>query len=134
MSIFISRFDRHSFLSKDWKLAFVSLIFLSVIRAFVVFANNFFIATTLFVLSGIALGLNAVTTQTIRRKLCSQDQHPEVMSLEIVVGRLTDWAVGSVGAIAILNGWITASHLYLLSSFLILIFSFALMKKSLRSF
>jgi hypothetical protein len=37
-----------------------------------------------------------VVTQSLRRKICSPEQLPEVMGLEILVGRLADWAVSTL--------------------------------------
>ena len=46
------------------------------------------------VLAGFCLGLNATTTQSIRRKLCDKDQHPEILALEPIVSKTTDLATG----------------------------------------
>jgi hypothetical protein len=57
---------------------------------------DFYLALGVMALGGVCNGANAVVTQSLRRKICSPEQLPEVMGLEILVGRLADWGVSTL--------------------------------------
>jgi hypothetical protein len=130
----ISRFGGRKIFDKDWKIAFVALNLLGLSRILVPLLNTFNYSMILFFLSGIFLGFNAISTQTIRRKLCTITQHPEIIGLEVVFGKLTEWLVGSIVSVIIINKFWSINQIYLFGSALTIIFSIMLLKKSLRKF
>lgn len=81
---------------KDFELAFTAMVLLSLTRFSMVIVPNLESFLLIGLIGGFANGLNAVSTQTIRRKLCDSRQHPEIIGLEVIFGRITDWVVGTV--------------------------------------
>ncbi len=65
------------------------------------------IALTFTVMAGVFVGLNAVSTQAIRRKLTTDDEFPEIVSLEGMLGKLTEFTVASLSAYALLHWGMT---------------------------
>ncbi len=76
-------------------LAAVSLILLAFTRVAFLSLPSYAIAMLVLVISGICNGLNATATQAIRSRLCTKSQFPEVVALEQIVGRGTDFLVQS---------------------------------------
>ncbi|HLE01313.1 MAG TPA: MFS transporter [Bdellovibrionota bacterium] len=83
---------------------------------------SFSVALVVLVGTGLVMGLNAVATQTIRRKLCAADEFPEVVGLELVVGRLSDGLVSSIAGLSIAagivgyQGWLVVAAVVLFGS------------------
>jgi hypothetical protein len=79
-------------------------------------------AMLVFAVGGICNGINAVATQSLRRKLTSSKQFPEIVGLELVSGKAVDWAVATLCSLAMARGfigytegiWISAGTLVLL--------------------
>ena len=75
----------------SWAIAILGLV-----RIPVGFVSSLPVAFFFMVLAGFCLGLNATTTQSIRRKLCDKDQHPEILALEPIVSKTTDVTTGII--------------------------------------
>jgi MFS family permease len=133
-SIIISRFGGRRIFDKDWKIAFVALNLLGISRIMVPLLNTFYYSMVLFFLSGIFLGFNAISTQTIRRKLCTNTQHPEIIGIEVVFGKLIEWLIGTIVSVVIVNKYFSINQTYVFGSALTIVFSIMLLKKSLRKF
>lgn len=114
------RFDRHILFDKDWKIAFWALFLIALGRLSMIFVNNIYVAGLLFILVGIPLSFNATSTQTIRRKLCTSRQHPEILGVEVLLGRATDFLTGNLTAVIITSGIISVGSLYAIGSLLYL--------------
>ncbi len=114
----------------DGKLAFWALLLLGIFRIGFAFSPSFLIASIFIFAGGICNGTNAVATQSLRRKLTDHSQFPEVVGLEIVVGRFVDWLSGTLTGLALTAGLIDFKVGILVSSFLLLgLASFHLSKK-----
>ena len=110
---------------KDAEIAFLSLIVLAFTRIAFINLPALSFAAIVVAISGICNGLNAISTQSLRRKLTTDRQFPEIVGLELVVGRLADWAVSSL-CFAVLASkamnysqgvWISAISLFILAWF-----------------
>lgn len=86
----------------DAKIACGALLCLSVTRIAFLKANSFELAVLVVALAGLCNGFNAVTTQSLRRKFATPAQFPEVVGLELVVGKFMDWVIGTLTAGALL--------------------------------
>jgi hypothetical protein len=69
--------------------------------------HSFGFALFLLLLAGIAMGVNAVSTQTLRRMLATQKQFPEIVGLELVIGRFADAAISTLAQLTLLRGMMT---------------------------
>jgi hypothetical protein len=54
-------------------------------------------------LGGFFMGINAVATQAIRRQLTSNDQFAEIVGLEAILGKLTEFIIASASAWALVK-------------------------------
>lgn len=122
------KLDRHILFDKDWKIAFWALVLISIGRLSIVFVNNIYVAGLIFILVGIPLSFNATSTQTIRRKLCSSRQHPEILGVEVLLGRTTDFLTGNLTALIITSGALSIGSLYATGSLLYLMGSLWLLR------
>ena len=52
---------------------------------------------------GLAMGANAVATQTLRRKFSTDAQFPEVVGFELILGRIADVSLSSLAAVTLLS-------------------------------
>jgi predicted MFS family arabinose efflux permease len=88
----------HAWLKKqnDWKVVSISFIVLAISRIFFANLPSFYLAILVLIIGGFCNGLNATLTQAIRRKASTPEQLPEVIGLELFVGRLTDYFVASI--------------------------------------
>jgi MFS family permease len=91
----------------DAKLAALALTVLAITRIGFLKLPSLGLALVVIAVGGICNGINVVTTQSLRRKLTTDAQFPEVVGLELVVGRLTDWAVASLFLAAVSHGWLS---------------------------
>lgn len=80
---------------KDATIASLALSFLAFARLAFLIVPSFGWALLVLALGGISNGANAVTTQSLRRKLATDDQFPEIVGLELVLGRITEWIAGT---------------------------------------
>ena len=80
----------------DAHVAFLALLALSVTRLSFMYVPNVYIALLIITAGGVCNGFNAVATQTIRRKLTNDREFPEIVGLELVLGRATDWIVATI--------------------------------------
>lgn len=72
-------------------------------------APSFYVLIFSFVVTGIGMGLNAIGAQTIRRETTSRSEFPEILGLEVVIGRLFfDFGVCALARTAITSGVISA--------------------------
>lgn len=121
---------KNSFNNKDNELACIALITLGLSRFIITLPTSYFLIIFMFFTAGISNGLNAVTTQTIRRKLCSNEQHPEIISLEVIVGRFTDWLVGSLCLYVFMNNYLTFQTGMYISGALLILFGLLMKLKT----
>ncbi len=120
------------FSKKDFELAFLALTVLAITRFLFINLPNLQSYLLVGVLGGFANGLNAVSTQTIRRKLCDVKQHPEIIGLEVVVGRSVDWMVGTICLIATTSNIVDYTTGIIISGSLLMGLAFLMRSKSFR--
>ena len=65
---------------------------------------SFELALVFVLVTGLAMGVNAISTQSLRRRLSTAEQLPEVMGLELLIGRATDILVMTGMATALDRG------------------------------
>ncbi|MGE0616311.1 MAG: hypothetical protein AB7P04_11790 [Bacteriovoracia bacterium] len=127
-----SRAARWAATLSDAKLAFLALAVLAVTRFLLIELPHFAWALLVLFISGLCNGVNAVTTQSLRRKLATPEQFPEVVGLELLVGKFFDWGVGTLAAAALLNHWLTYQSGMWLSAALTLALAFLHLSARLR--
>ena len=86
---------KSSFLD-DGKLAFYCQIMMGTTMLLLIPNFNFFLNQLIFFINGTFMGINALATQTIRRKLATNEEFVEVIALEPIFGRSIDYAVASI--------------------------------------
>lgn len=74
----------------DQHLAFGALLLLGVTRIGFLNLPSFSSAMIILMIGGICNGLNATATQSLRRKFTTNRQFPEIVGLELIVGRIID--------------------------------------------
>jgi hypothetical protein len=82
--------------ASDAVIAAAALGLLALMRLAFLFSPSYLLALLALTVGGLCNGANAVTTQSLRRKLTSDEQFPEVVGLELVVGRVTDWLASTL--------------------------------------
>lgn len=87
----------------DQFVAFGALLILAVTRIGFINLPSFSMAMAILVIGGICNGLNATATQSLRRKFTTNTQFPEIVGLELIVGRFVDWAVSALCMTLMLN-------------------------------
>jgi len=81
---------------QDSTIAVLGFFVLALTRLAFMKLPDFSLALVVMALGGVCNGANAVVTQSLRRKICTPEQLPEVMGLELLVGRLADWGVSTL--------------------------------------
>ncbi|MEO5666721.1 MAG: hypothetical protein ABIR96_01545, partial [Bdellovibrionota bacterium] len=81
---------------QDSTIAMIGFFVLALTRLAFMKLPDFSLALGVMALGGVCNGANAVVTQSLRRKICTAEQLPEFMGLEILVGRLADWGVSTL--------------------------------------
>lgn len=79
----------------DATIAAIGFACLALTRFGFISLPSFTIALVVLALGGLCNGANATVTQSLRRKICSAHELPEIMGLELFIGRLSDWLVSS---------------------------------------
>lgn len=120
--ILIGQLRAKAALFHDGQLAFGALLILAVTRISFIYLPAFWIALGTLFVGGICNGTNAVATQSLRRKLASAQQLPEIIGLEIVIGRIVDFSVATLCKIGLDHGltitqgiWFSAVFLFFLA-------------------
>ncbi len=88
----------------DRGVAFAGLTLMALVTVGVSLGMGRFGSALLMVLFGGAMSLNAIATQSMRRRICSAKEFPEVVGLELIVGKLMEWFVVSV-VVVYLGQW-----------------------------
>ncbi len=127
------RISNHLKNLSDAKIAAIALSLLALTRIAVLHVPTFIGALGIFIITGLCNGSNAVTSQSLRRKLTTQQQFPEIVGLEIVVGKITDWLAATIFALLIANGIITYETAVLISAILLIPLALAHVIPSLRN-
>lgn len=78
----------------DAKAAAIALSLITTTRLVFAESSVFLIAVIATIFQGFFSGINAVTTQSLRRKLTNDQQFPEIVALEVVVGRMVEGMMG----------------------------------------
>jgi|GEM_PF-2097278 len=81
---------------QDATVAVFGFALLALTRLAFINLHSFYWALLVLALGGICNGANATVTQSLRRKICSAHELPEIMGLELFVGRLCDWGVSTL--------------------------------------
>lgn len=81
---------------------------------------SFKLALAFVFITGLAMGVNAISTQSLRRRLSTAEQLPEVMGLEFLIGRVTDILVmtGMAAALSYQTGVLVAVAWFFVSGIL----------------
>lgn len=74
----------------DGVLACLAQVLLGVSTLGFLVVPSFGVAMIFVFITGLAMGLNSVATLTLRRKFSTAEQLPEIMGLELLIGRVTD--------------------------------------------
>ena len=109
----------------DTRLAAFALVLLAFSRVAFISLPTLWIALFFVVIGGFCNGLNAVTSQALRRKLTTQEQFPEVVGLELVVGKVTDWTTATLYFYGMNRGWFDLKSGMLMAAVLLLPVAFA---------
>ena len=112
-------------------LAAGALIVLALTRVAFLSLPSFAIAMGVLVISGVCNGLNATATQALRSRLCTKAQFPEVVALEQIVGRTTDFLIQSFCLWAIASNLLDFTDGVWISAGLLIIVALLHLKKSL---
>jgi len=85
------------FLSRqcDWRIASVGFVCFGLTLFGFVSLPNYWLALVVLAVGGSFSGLGVIATRSIRRKVTTAEQLPEIMGLELFVGRITDFLVSS---------------------------------------
>ena len=90
-------------------LAFVGqLAFGLALLGFIAF-NSFLSVIVVLFFAGLGMGINAVGTQALRRKLTTPEQFPEIVALETLIARSTDVAIATAAGFTIASGAMTSN-------------------------
>ena len=101
----------------DGKLAFYCQIMMGITLLLLIPNFNFIFNQVIFFINGTFMGINALATQTIRRKLATNEEFVEVIALEPIFGRSIDYAVASTCILMPRSWWpiqLTAAACWLL--------------------
>ncbi len=79
----------------DSYLAAFGFLLIGIIRMFFIFPPDIFLAILLTFVGGFCNGLNAITSLSLRRKLTTDQEFPEVIGFEMIVGKACDWIIGT---------------------------------------
>jgi hypothetical protein len=82
---------------------------------------SFLSGFALILIMGCAMGANAVSTQALRRRFATNDQFPEVVGLEMVIGKLADSLIASIACQTLLTGTVSFQQWLVVSSLLIFV-------------
>lgn len=85
---FLGRFE-------EWKLAFIGQFSMGLTFLGFVSIPSFYWALFLVFIFGICMGINAISTQALRRIFSTQKQFPEIVGIEVLVGRSVDVLISS---------------------------------------
>ena len=72
-----------------WKLAIFANLGMSITMIFFWLTESVYTAGAISILHGLFMGILAGSTQAMRKVECTDSQFPEIMSVEIMIGRLT---------------------------------------------
>lgn len=111
--------------TSDAKIALIATVTLGFTRIAFISLPTFYIAILVIVVAGMANGFNAIATLSLRRKLTTDNQFPEIIGLEAIISKITDWAVATLCFLLISKGiitfsigiWCAAISLWILSLF-----------------
>jgi len=128
-----SKTQKRTWLGKmpNGPLAAGALLVLALTRVAFLSLPSYTIAMGVLVISGICNGLNATATQAIRSRLCTKNQFPEVVALEQIIGRSTDFLVQAFCLWAIANQVLSFRGGIWLSAGLLVVVALLHFKKSL---
>jgi MFS family permease len=96
--------------TQDLRIAMLATILIGFTRIAFLKIPSIHVATFFITLGGVCNGINAITTQSVRRKVATTAQFPEVVGLELVVAKITDWGVSTLCFILLTKGWMTYEH------------------------
>lgn len=99
----------------DQYIAFGALLLLGLTRIGFLNLPSFSSAMIILVIGGICNGLNATATQSLRRKFTTNGQFPEIIGLELIVGRIVDLGTATGCGILIARLAITYNQAILFS-------------------
>jgi hypothetical protein len=77
--------------TSDWRLAQIGFFCIAITRLGFANLNSFYLALGVLSLGGFFNGMNAAVTQSLRRTHATSKQLPEIIGLELVVAKVTDW-------------------------------------------
>lgn len=124
----------------DYKNASLAYFVLSLTRIAILFVPYMSFTVSIFIISGFANGLNLVSAQSIRRKLCDDTQHAEIIGLEGASAKIVEWTVGSICMVLATSNhlsvntavWISSGSLLLLGVLMQKIFDPAINVKTVE--
>ncbi|MGK5088565.1 hypothetical protein WDW86_13485 [Bdellovibrionota bacterium FG-2] len=118
---------------KDTLIAAGALLLLAMTRFAFILVPSFGLSIAVLTIGGLCNGANAVTTQSLRRKLTTDEQFPEIVGLELVVGRFTDWAASTLILIAVTKFGLSFSSGILISAGFLVVLAGLHTSKELRN-
>ena len=87
----------------DARIASAALLLVSLCRILIVIVTTLKAGVLITFVQGIGNGANAVTTQSLRRKVITQAEFSEVVAFEQLVARFVEWASASLFAALLAN-------------------------------
>jgi hypothetical protein len=90
------KFQRYFWNVSDGKIAFSALVVFGLTQVAFLKLPSLGMALFFIFIGGVCAGFNAISTQSLRRKITPLAQFPEVLGLEMLVSKLTDWVIASL--------------------------------------
>lgn len=118
--------------TSDGVLAFAALMGLGLTRLGFVYLPSFAVAMVVLAIGGVFNGLNAIATQSLRRKLSTTSQFPEIVGLELVVGKTADFLVQSFVLSVVASGALGFQGFVLVSAISLFVLSALHLDRDLR--
>lgn len=100
----------------DQKILFFGFFSLALTRIGFLELKSFFIAFLLLVGGGVCNGLNMTASQSLRRKLTSDSEFAEVVSLELIIAKVVDVSTAGVCGFALSNNLLSYQNVIWLSA------------------
>ena len=104
------------------------LTLLGITRIGFISLGNFGLALLVVLIGGLCNGLNATTSRILRRRYSTNEQFPEIISLETIISKFTDWGVQSICIVIMLHGLLSYKQVVVVSMLSLWVLAFVVWK------